>query len=194
MEKPGRHFEIMTDVYVEGRWYLVDPTDQNGVDVSNVFWRGTPARVAAPIRLGHSDAVPRGKPIDYTVVSGDYMPVVHPRVVEIFERLAPRDVEFVPATVDGFPDPYFIVNVLTVRRCVDEAACGRVAKYTEEDRKLFADRIGEYRSVRGLKIDKTQVQDAKVFLVWGWYALIVAEEIKDAFEAAHVTGAKFVEV
>jgi len=190
----GRYFKIDDDVYVKGRWYLVDPTDQNGVDVSAVFWRASPAKVAGPIKLGHSNAAPRGNPLDYTRITGDIVPVVRLCVAEILVRLAPTDIELVPAFADGFQEQLFIVNVLTVRQCIDEAASVRVEKFTEEDREIFPDKIGSYRRVWGLKIDKSKAQDSKVFRTWGWGAVIVDEEIKNAFEATRVTGAKFVEV
>jgi len=189
-----RYFKIDGDVYIEGRWYLVDPRDQNGADISVALGRGMPAKVAAPVRLSHSDAAPRGKPLDYTRITGDRVSVVNARVAEILKRLAPQDVEMVPAIVDGFSDQYFIVNVLTIRQCIDEAASRQIEKYTEEDRETFPDLVGTYSLVMGLKIDKSKVQGAKMFWTWGWGALIVAEEIKSAFEAAHVKGAKFVEV
>jgi len=189
-----RYFDLDDNLYVKGRWHLVDPTDQSGADVSVAFWQGKLARIATPVRLQHSDAVERGNPLDYTVISGDRIPVVSVRVAEIFERLAPDDVAFVPAMVDGFPEQYFVVNVLTVRRCIDEAACDEFEKFTEEDRAIFPEKVGRYRLVWGLKIDKSKVQDAKVFWTWGWSALIVNEEIKNAFKVARVRGAKFVEV
>jgi len=194
MEKLGRYFEIYDDVYIEGRWHLVDPADQHGANISAVFKRGEPAKVAGPVQLGHSDAAPRGDSLDYTVITGDRVPVVSARVGEMLKRLAPGDVELVPAAVEGFHEQFFVVNVLTVRRCIDEAGSGQVEKYTEEDREVFPDKAGKYFLVVEMKIDKSKVQNAKMFWTWGWGALIVAEEIKNAFEAAHVKGAKFVEV
>jgi len=194
MRALARFFELRDDVYIKDRWHLVNPTDPTGANVCDAFHQGTSVRVAAPVRLRHSDAADRGNPIDYTVISGDRVPVVHPRVAEILKTLAPNDIEFVPARVDGFSEPYFIVNVLTTRHCIDEAASRQVDKLTEEDRETFPERVGEYFLVMGLKLDPSRVEGAKVFWTWGWGALIVSEEIKNAFEAARVTGAKFVEV
>jgi len=195
MGKPSRYFEIYDDVYIEGRWHLINPVDQYGIDVRAVFKRETPAKVAAPIKLGHSNAVARGTiPLDYTVISGDRVPVASRRVADILEDLAPEDVELIPAEPDGFSEPYFIVNVLKARQCIDEAACEEIEKFTEKDRELFPDKIGRYRRVWGLKIDKSKVQNSKVFWTWGWGALIVDEDIKNAFEVERVNGVKFVEV
>jgi len=193
-EASKRYFDLFDDVYIDGRWHLVGPTDENGVDLSGLFHRGEPSRVKAPVLLKHSDAAERGSPLDYSRVSGTTIPIVRPHVAELLKRLAGGDVELVPAIVDGSPEQLYVVNVITTRRCIDNGATGEVLKFTEADRDVWPDRVGEYMYVSGLKIDKTQVKDAKVFRTWGWNALIVAEEIKDALEAAHVTGVKFTEV
>jgi len=189
-----RYFEVADDVYIKGRWHLVDPTDQTGANVCDALHQGTSARVAAPVRLQHSDAAERGKPLDYTRITGGLAPIVNMRVAEILERLAPHDFELIPAKVDGFSEPYFVVNILKVSRCIDERESRQVDKYTEEDREFFPDKVGSYFLVMGLKLDKSKIRDEKVFWTWGWKALIFSEEIKKAFEAARVTGAKFVEV
>jgi len=194
MGRVARYFEIYDDVYVEGRWHLVKPTDKNGVDVGSVLQSGRPAKVAGPIQLRHSDVTPRGNPLDYAWITGDTVPVVRARVAEILTRLAPADVELIPAFADGFQEQLFVVNVITEKRCIDDAACLYVSKYTEADSAAFSDRVGGYFRVSGLKINKSRVDNAQIFRTWGWSALIVSEEIKKAFEAAHVTGAKFVEV
>ena len=122
------------------------------------------------------------------------IPIVRLRVAKLLERLAPGDVEFVPAVVDGFSEGFHILNVLTTVRCIDDTASAYTEKFTEADADLFPDKVGHYMRVSGLRIDKAKVQDAQVFRTWGWVTIIVAEEIKNAFEAAHITGAKFKEV
>jgi len=189
-----RYFDMQDDVYVEGRWYLVDPRDANGVALRGMFFKGQPSQVIGPVQLDRSRFAERGKPVDYSEISDQTVPVVHVRVAELFQRLAPEDVQIVPVTVEGAPDQYCIVNVVTVRRCIDEAASREIRKFTEKDRDVFPDRIGEYKRVSELKIDKSKVENAKIFRTWGWVAIIVAEEIKNALEAAHVVGVKFVEV
>ncbi|GMU01423.1 hypothetical protein KH5H1_55430 [Corallococcus caeni] len=57
------------------------------------------------------------------------------------------------------------------------------------------DRVGQYRDVDGMRIDPTQVGDARVFRTWGWsIALIVSEDIKLALERIRATGIRFTEV
>jgi len=189
-----RYFEIEDDVYIKGRWYLADPVDGHGASLSGMFRRGVPTPVDTPVRMRPSKFAKRGVPLDYTVVDAEATPVVHARVAELLLRLAPRDVQLLPATVDGLAGEYFVVNVIAERQCIDEAASRYIEKYTEKDREVFPDKVGRYFMVSGLKIDKSRVQRAKMFRTWGWSAVIVDEEIKSAFETARVKGAKFVEV
>ena len=54
------------------------------------------------------------------------------------------------------------------------------------------EKVGEYRNVRGMRIDPTAVGEAKVFRPWGWnVALIVSEEIKHALERIGNLGVHF---
>jgi len=184
-----RYFQIRDDVYIKGRWHLVSP-----IEVRNAFQRGDQAKVVTPVRLTHSDAVPSGAPVDYIHLSGESTPVVSRRAAQILERLVPDDVQLLPALIAGVAEQYFVVNVITERRCINDSACQEVSKYTDEDRDVFPELVGGYFSVSGLKIEKSKVNNARMFRTWGWVAIIVADEIKSAFEAAHVIGARFVEV
>jgi hypothetical protein len=55
--------------------------------------------------------------------------------------------------------------------------------------------FGQYKSVRGLRIDKQRVGNARVFRPEGWDVdLIVSHEIKEALERLGATGVRFEEV
>jgi hypothetical protein len=57
------------------------------------------------------------------------------------------------------------------------------------------DRVGQYRDVRDMRIDRAMVGNAKVFRPEGWeVALVVSEEIKNALENMGATGTRFEEV
>jgi len=193
MGRDKRYFDMYDDVYVEGRWHLVGPMDENGVDLKGLFRRGKPVTLAAPVRVAHSDAAERGAPLDYSLISGT-IPLVRLSVAKLLERLAPGDIECVPAIVDGFSEEFYVVNVLTTKRCIDDAACAYIKKFTQANIDLFPDKVGHYMRVSGLRIDKTKVGDAQVFWTWGWPTIIVAQQVKEALEAAQVTGVKFIEV
>ncbi|WP_407667015.1 imm11 family protein [Myxococcus guangdongensis] len=78
-------------------------------------------------------------------------------------------------------------------RCIDDKASKEVQYWMPEDER--PEKIGHYRGVIDLRIDRAQVGNAKVFRTWGWsVALIVSEDIKAALGAAKITGARFEEV
>jgi len=193
MEQITRFFDMYDDVYIEGRWNLVGPMDENGVNLNGLFRTGESLTVVPPVRVAHSDAAERGTPLDYSLISGS-IPLVRLRVAKLLLRLAPGDVECVPTAVDGFSEEFYVVNVLTIKRCIDDAASSYIKKFTEEDRDLFPHKVGRYMRVSGLRIDKTKAEGAQIFRTWGWVKIIVTQQVKEALEAARVEGVKFVEV
>jgi hypothetical protein len=184
-----RFFELADDVMVQNRWHLAMPRNTRGVKVDDYeFWRGTPvhitSRLTTPIEIV-------GKPLDYTE-AGLNIPVVHVRVASMFAELAPDDVQLIPVDVEGQPDQYLILVATRLIRCIDEKA-SRVELWTHEDG--VPHKVGQYFSVRDMRIDKAKAGSAKVFRCEGWSSpLIVAGEIKDALERMGATGTRFEEV
>jgi len=85
------------------------------------------------------------------------------------------------------------MNAIHLIKCIDETATEEIERWTPEDGR--PDKIGKYRAVYGMRIDPSKVGGAKVFRTWGWsVALVVSGEIKDALEAAGITGLEFKEV
>ena len=186
-----RFFDLTTDEYVEGRWYLGDPVGLNGQEIEDI-WRfsdGQPVEALEKLR------VPLRRPgvaLDIDFAGVGLAPVVSERVASVFREMAPDDVQLFPVEVEGAQGPYFLLNVVRKIRCVDDAASEEVQIRTAEE---YSDRIGEYCSVIGLRIDKSKVDAARVFRLWGWRVpLVVDEEIKDALEANGVFGGRFDEV
>ncbi|KFE71255.1 hypothetical protein DB31_3385 [Hyalangium minutum] len=113
--------------------------------------------------------------------------------MQIFQRLSVRDVQFIRAEVDNHPEPYFILNTLRIIRCVDDARSEEVQYWKPEDGQ--PEKLGTYRYIHGLRIDASKVDHARIFRTWGWdIALILSEDLKQAIEAAGITGTRFVEV
>ncbi|KFA89029.1 hypothetical protein Q664_37570 [Archangium violaceum Cb vi76] len=201
MTRPRRYFKINDDKYIPGRWHLRMPLFKDGEDEGRpdddkreLFdtWRFNEGRVLEidePIRLS---VKPTGVALEYTESMG--IPVVHRRVVSLFERLGlQKEVQFIPVEVEGQTEPWFILNALQVIRCIDDARCDEVFYWGPEDGE--PDRTGAYRNVRGLKVDPEKTGDAHLFRPWGWLVvLIVSEYIKTAMEAEGITGTKFIEV
>lgn len=184
-----RFFSLDFDVYVPGRWYLAEPTTLTGKKVPDIwaFVDGRPVVDPGPLRIPFSRP---GKPLDFdkTTVAGT--PIISARVADVFRGAARGDVQLFPVEVEGQSEAYYLLNVARTVRCIDDAACTEVQRYTPEDEE--PERIGEYRSVSGLRIDTSKVGDARVFRLWGWHPpIIVAGDIKDALERTGIVGARF---
>jgi len=189
-----RYYEMHDDVHVPGRWFLSDPVDRNGKSLDWVFGKATPVQVAQPIRLSFNPHAETRRPVDYSELSIENVPVVHVRIATVLSELAPTDVQIFPVTIEGQPDQFCLVNVARSVKCIDDARSREVERYTAADAELYPERIGEYKSVGRLRIDPSQVGDARIFRTWGWIAIIVSEEIKSALERIGTVGVTFHEV
>ncbi len=184
-----RFFELSDDVELPHRWHLAMPRDSQGLKVDDgQFMRGLPVHIKERLRIPIEIA---GKPLDFTE-AGISIPVVHVRVASLFSELAPEDVQLIPVDVEGQPDQYLILVATRLIRCIDEQA-SRIRLWTHEDG--LPDMVGQYASVRDMRIDKAKAGSARVFRCEGWTGtLIVSEEIHDALERMGATGTRFEEV
>jgi len=186
---PQRFFELNDDVNVPHRWHLATPRDRQGREVDeSQFTLGKPVPTMDRLRIPVEIA---GKPLDYTEANVG-LPVVHVRIASMFSELAPNDVQLIPVDVEGHPDQYLILVATRLIRCIDEKA-SRIRLWTHENG--IPEMVGQYASVRDMRIDRAQVGSAKVFRPEGWtVSLIVAGEIHDALERMGATGTRFEEV
>ncbi|MCE9668712.1 hypothetical protein LY474_12885 [Myxococcus stipitatus] len=185
-----RFFELHDDVQVPGRWHLDTPADNKGraVRAPDRFRQGAPVQVKGRLKIPIEEP---GRPLDFTE-AGLRIPVVHVKVATLFTELAPGDVQLIPADIEGYPDQYLVLVATRLIRCIDEKA-SRIQLWTHEDG--VPEKVGQYASVRDLRIDKTKVGNAKVLRPEGWTgAFIVSEELKTALERMKATGVKFTEV
>jgi len=186
---PKRFFELADDVNIPRRWHLATPTARHGQKVDEaLFMRGAPVhdqgRLRVPVEIP-------GKALDFTQ-AGIGIPVVHVRIASMFAELVPDDVQLIPLDVEGQSDQYLILVAKRLIRCIDEKA-SRIQLWTHENG--IPDKVGQYFSVRDMRIDKDRVGSALVFRCEGWTGpLIVAGEIKDALERMGATGTRFEEV
>ena len=153
------------------------------------FLSGTPIQVQETIRF---PVKPDGVELDFSWAAFSIL-VVTTRFVNLFERLGIKDVQFIPALVDGHTGPFFILNTLRTIRCIDDARCERAIHWQPEDGQ--PDKVGQYRTVMGMRIDPEKASGAHIFRTWGFYlGLIVSEELKLALEHERITGTRFVAV
>jgi hypothetical protein len=186
---PRRFFEFNDDVYVPRRWHLDTPIDSQGRKVFDWdFTKGAPVHVEGRLKIPVE--IP-GRPLDFSE-AGLGIPVVHVKIASMLSELAPKDVQLIPADIEGQPDQYLVLVATRLIRCIDEQV-SRIQFWTEKDGE--PDKVGQYRDVRDLRVDRAQVGNAKVFRPEGWeVVLIVSGEIKDAMEALGATGTRFQEV
>jgi hypothetical protein len=176
MEVPGRWVLHQEDIDEDGR--RVDPWQ---------FKRGTLLHLEGRPVLGISHP---GVPLDFSLTELA-IPIVTERVVSVFEHLElGREVQFIPARVEGRAEPYFILNVLQVIRCIDDVRCETVVYWTPEDGE--PELVGKYQNVRGLKVDPASMGDTSICRPRGWTgAIIVTERVKLAMERAGIAGTRF---
>ncbi len=186
-----RYFQLRDDMRFKGRWVLGEPTDEHGQQVDP--WQFEEGRVLQPQGTFQLRQFQPGRAVDFST-AGVATPVIHGRFAELFSRLDLLDeVQLFAARVKGQTDPYFILNVLHVIRCIDDSRCEEVQYYTPSDNQ--PEKAGQYRLVAGLKIDPRRVDAKHIFRPWGWpVAMIVSERLKEAMESAGVTGTKLTEV
>jgi hypothetical protein len=186
----SRFYDLMDDRRSRTRWHLGGPVDEHGREIDP--WQ---FKEGEKLELGCVPCFPLdipGSPLDYCWAAFS-IPVVHGRVVQLLDRLGVGDVQFIPARVEGYTEPYFILNALRIIRCIDDARCEEVRYWTAEDDR--PDKLGEYRVVAGLCIDPMKVDNARIFRPWGWkVALVISEDLKQAMEAEGITGTRFVAV
>ena len=202
MTAQTRYYKLYDDVYISGRWHLRMPLfkdggvagtpeddDQRELFDTYRFKEGRFLEIERPIRLTMK---PAGIALEFSHAMGT--PIVHRRVVSLFERLGlQKEVQFIPVEVEGQAEPWFILNVLRIIRCIDDARCEEVLYWLPEDNR--PDKEGQYRNVAGLKVDPEKIGGAHIFRPWGWkVVLIVSEHVKQAMEAEGITGIKFTEV
>ncbi|WP_044189506.1 imm11 family protein [Hyalangium minutum] len=184
-----RFFRLADDVNVPHRWHLAMPRDRQSLKVDDGQFRlGFPVLFKERLRIPVETA---GTPLDFTE-AGIMIPVVHVRVASMFAELAPDDVQLIPVDVEGQPDQYLILVATRRIHCIDEKA-SRIELWTHEDG--VPHKVGQYFSVRDLRIDKSKVGSAQVLRCEGWTGpLIVSGEIKDALDRIGATGTRFEEV
>ncbi|NVJ26969.1 hypothetical protein HUW62_37715 [Myxococcus sp. AM011] len=191
MLNPSRYFRLKPEMQ-RGKWSLDEPLDSQGRELEDFreFTSGRPAQVSGRLSIPIDEP---GRRLDYSTAGAGMTPVVHVRVATLFAELAPNDVQLIPVDIQGCPDEYLILVATRLVRCIDDEASEEVLYWKPEDER--PEKLGNYRSVYGMRIDRSKVADAKVFRTWGWSGvLIVSEDIKAALERAKVTGAEFEEV
>ena len=152
------------------RWYLKGPVAADGSEIDpRIFTYGEyvnlDATISIPVRVA-------GDRMDFTLADFG-MPVLLAPIAEALSARAPDDIQLIPAKVSGVTDPYMIVNVLSVVKCVDEKR-SHVSFWTEAHG--LPHMVGQYMAIRDLHIDPTLVGDHQIFRVHGMKPVIIVSE------------------
>ncbi len=186
-----RYFRLYDDMNSPERWVLDDTLDAQGRPVgARLFLNNVPLRLDGRLRV---PILHPGSPLDFSFSDSGDFPVVTEKVASTLAEWAPDDVQLYPIEVDSRPEPYFLVNVARLVKCIDDETSEEVLYWKPDDNR--PDLLGQYRSVGGMRIDPSKVGDAKVFRTWGYPSvLLVAEDVKEALERTGATGLEFTEV
>jgi hypothetical protein len=179
-------YELCDDVESPGRWYLdgviapgaqdIDPRDFNEGQ-----WMNAPSSLTVRVRND-------GRPLDFTFA--DFrMPVVTRTVGAMIADIAPNAVQCIPVTVAGQQQPYDILNVTSRCRCIDESRSS-IVRWTPRDGR--PDKVGQYRMITTLRVDRVQAAGKQIFRCEGWkIVVIVSEQLKDLFDRNRISGVCF---
>jgi hypothetical protein len=109
------------------------------------------------------------------------MPVADTQVAEIFREYGARDVEFIPARVQGEDEPHYILNVLRCLDCINDFRTLGTRNIATGPR---PDRVGHYDSMLTLALDREVTAGYDVFRPARFTAaLVVSERVFDRLTA-----------
>lgn len=181
-------YRVIGDVRVPNRWYLASPKDDAGNQID--LWAFTSAQ--RYLGLSSSITIPvyrQGLPLDYTE-NAFGTPILSDRAVPVFQELGGDAVQLLPVTIPGLRSPYWILNVVESRGCVDETL-SNFEKVPEDD-PVRPDRAGQYRIITKLVINGGDPTLPQVFRIQGSLRdLVVGEMIKQEVQRKGLTGIRF---
>ncbi|RKH56015.1 hypothetical protein D7V93_21280 [Corallococcus llansteffanensis] len=187
----ARFFELSEDVQ-DGTWLLEPPWNELRHEEEDpwMFGKGRPVHVEGRLTVRLSEA---GRPLDFSLIPVGLTPIIHVKLANVLMEQAADDVQLIPVDIPKHPDQYVLLVATKLIRCINEQASEEIRFW--EAKHGQPERIGEYRSVYGMRIDKSKVGGTQIFRPWGWkVALIVSEDLKTALERTGATGMHFTEV
>ncbi|WP_328701064.1 imm11 family protein [Corallococcus silvisoli] len=162
------------------RWLIETPTRTSGEEFDEP-WLFTDGHVLPDPGSIKSQVSHPGTKRAFVFGGVERTPIVSEALANVFQTLAPDDVQLFPVTVEGESERYFVVNAIKVVDAIDEAGCREVHHYDEDD--PSTDYPGEYNWIYGLRIDPLKTEGAHVFRLKKFKtAFIVSEEVKNALE------------
>jgi hypothetical protein len=167
------YYRLVDDKRIRGRWYLKGPVGPDGRQVDpRIFLDGQSLEVPGPLTVPLRR---NGAPLDFTLADFD-MPVLRAEYGEALAKLAPREVQLVPARIQGADGQFVVLNATSALTCLDEGR-SEVSFWTAEDGE--PEQVGRYRMVASPQVDLARTNGQHVFRIAGWeVALIVSEDAR----------------
>lgn len=130
-------------------------------------------------------------PLDFTLGAQD-IPVVSQRVFKELKSLCGDSVQWIPASIPGINDSFFIANVLRILDALDMKQ-SEITRWKKEDD--WPEKVGQIAGVARLVIKTAEVGHNGIFRLKNWNSpLFVVETFKKYLDDLHVTGIEFEEV
>jgi Immunity protein family (Imm11) len=134
--------------------------------------------------------------------ASDLLPVYSPRLRAVMEDLRVDGIQYLPLRIRGqisgreIPG-YCLVNYLHLIDGLDRERSS-YQFWTKENLLFWEKRpsmLGTFRDVKKPVLVASRIRDFQVFRLWGWSVMVVVrEDVKNAIEAAAITGCWFTEI
>ncbi|MEM8864439.1 MAG: DUF1629 domain-containing protein [Planctomycetota bacterium] len=177
-----RYYEMK--IANENRWNLA---------IEGEFEDGTPTDIwaysmgrQAPNRPVPFSIYTEGEVVDYNPTAFGTI-VVSSRMATIIDAYAESEVQRLSAAVDGEPNGWEVINVLSVVDCIDRDFSD-ITYYPED----HIEKPGKPRGITKLVLEPQKARGHQLFKPKDWLAAtIVSSSLKDALEESSITGIEF---
>lgn len=185
-----KYYLLSDDINFSKRWYLGDVRH-----IENWLFVEPPLEFMEPCTYT-IDVFQDGNQMDYTEANGS-VPILSHAVKKALEGIPEIDEPYSNVVIEPMvignkevDNDYFVMIVETQLDCVDEHK-SIFQKYEVND-PVRPDKAGDYRSFISLVIDPKKAEGKHIFrLKKRLGAIVVSEYVKDRFENAGISGAKF---
>jgi len=186
MPNASNYYRVLANPDLIHPWFLDEPrTVEGDVIDEREFMNGKIYYGPMPHSINISQA---GVEQQFNLGGFD-LPIVSSGIALAIKDIAHDDVECFPVIIQQYKRQYAILNVITLRECLNEER-SRIMKWTQNDGR--PEKEGQYRMVTELHIDKSRVVGCDIFRISGWeIALIVSDAIKNAIEGIGNLGIVF---
>lgn len=180
-------FQIKDHLECPNRWFLGTPLEPTGKSINPNLLLD-----AQHLNFAESILIPKrrtGTPLDFTFADCD-MPVVRGWIAEILCELCPKEVQLLPAKVNGESEIYHLLNVLETSDCLDY---GRSLYDLWTDRN--PEKAGQLFCVHQLIVKGNALTGRSICRVKDWeIVIIISEQLKNRLELRDIRGVFFQEV